>query len=159
MGAFIGHSGGALMVLFVALLALRCAKRLGLVLWPAAPARPLAPRWAPGPGALALAAFGVLAAQFLFAFLCWRDLGQTGGLAAFWQHFFERFTTAGDSPHYLLLAREGYAAEGDAAKYIVFYPLYPLAVRLMHALLAPFSAGWEAAPAPGVSAAWVRAVR
>ena len=47
MGAFIGHSGGALMVLFVALLALRCAKRLGLVLWPAAPARPLAPRWAP----------------------------------------------------------------------------------------------------------------
>lgn len=145
MGAFIGHSGGALMVLFVALLALRCAKRLGLVLWPAAPARPLAPRWAPGPGALTLAAFGVLAAQFLFAFLCWLDLGQTGGLAAFWQHFFERFTTAGDSPHYLLLAREGYAAEGDAAKYIVFYPLYPLAVRLMHALLAPFSAGWEAA--------------
>ena len=143
MGAFIGHSGGALMVLFVALLALRCAKRLGLVLRPAAPARPLAPRWAPGPGpgALALAAFGVLAAQFLFAFLCWRDLGQTGGLAAFWQHFFERFTTAGDSPHYLLLAREGYAAEGDAAKYIVFYPLYPLAVRLMHALLTPFSAG------------------
>ena len=116
MGAFIGHSGGALMVLFMALQALRCAKRLGLVLWPAAPARPLAPRWAPRPGALALAAFGVLAAQFLFAFLCWLDLGQTGGLAAFWQHFFERFTTAGDSPHYLLLAREGYAAEGDPAE-------------------------------------------
>ena len=145
MGAFIGHSGGALMVLFVALLALRCAKRLGLVLWPAAPARPLAPRWAPGPGALALAAFGVLAAQFLFAFLCWRDRGQPGGVAAFGPNVFERFTTAGDSPHYLLLAREGYAAEGDAAKYIVFYPLYPLAVRLMHALLAPFSVSWEAA--------------
>lgn len=137
MGAFIGHSGGALMVLFVALLALRCAKRLGLVLWPAAPHGPSPPAGLPAP-ALALAAFGVLAAQFLFAFLCWLDLGQTGGLAAFWQHFFERFTTAGDSPHYLLLAREGYAAEGDAAKYIVFYPLYPLAVRLMHALLAPF---------------------
>ena len=79
MGAFIGHLGGALMALFVALLAVRCAKRLGLVFWPAAPARPLAPRWAPGPGALALAALGVLAAQLFFAFLCWRALGQGGG--------------------------------------------------------------------------------
>lgn len=145
MGVFIGHLGGALMVLFVALLALRCARRLGLVFWPAAPARPAAPRWAPGPGALALAAVGVLAAQLLFAYLCWRALGQAGGLSAFWQHFLERFTTAGDSPHYLLLARQGYVSEGDAAKYIVFYPLYPLAVRLAHTLLTPFSAGWEAA--------------
>ena len=124
MGAFIGHSGGALMVLFVALLALRCAKRLGLVFWPAVPARPAAPRWAPGPGALALAALGVLAAQSFFVWLGWLDLGQSGGIDAFLRCFWERFTTAGDSPHYLLLAREGYAAEGDAAKYIVFYPLY-----------------------------------
>ena len=145
MGPILGHLGGTLMVLFVALLALRCAKRLGLVFWPAVPARPAAPRWAPGPGTLALAAFGVLALQFFAAFFCWLDLGQTGGLAAFWQHFIQRFTTAGDSPHYLLLARQGYVAGGEAAKYIVFYPLYPLAVRLAHTLLSPLSVSWEAA--------------
>lgn len=115
-----------LMVLFVAAAGAAVRKAPWGWLSGRRPARPPRPRWAPGPGALALAAFGVLAAQFLFAFLCWLDLGQTGGLAAFWQHFFERFTTAGDSPHYLLLAREGYAAEGDAAKYIVFLSPLPL---------------------------------
>lgn len=145
MGAFLGHFGGGLMVLFVLLLAVRCAKRLGLVFWAPDPPRPAAPRWAPGPGALALAALGIVAAQCFFVWLGWLDLGQSGGLEAFLRCFSERFTTAGDSPHYLLLARQGYVAEGDAAKYIVFYPLYPLAVRLAHTLLSPFSVSWEAA--------------
>ena len=41
-----------------------------------------------------------------------------------------RFTTAGDAPHYLFLATEGYQATGEQANLIVFYPLYPLLMRL-----------------------------
>ena len=42
-----------------------------------------------------------------------------------------RFTTAGDAPHYLFLATEGYQATGEQANLIVFYPLYPLLMRLL----------------------------
>ncbi|MBQ3864421.1 MAG: hypothetical protein II781_01090 [Clostridia bacterium] len=35
-----------------------------------------------------------------------------------------------DSPHYLYLARFGYQALGDQQNLIVFYPLYPLCIRL-----------------------------
>lgn len=148
MAELIGHLGGGLMILFVALLALRCARRLGLV--PAGRASWVSrsgpkPGYEPGPGALVLAFLGVLAVQWLFAWLCWRSLSQPGGAPAFFAHFWQRFTTAGDSPHYLLLARQGYVAQGEAAKYIVFYPLYPLLIRLAHFLLAPLGAGWELA--------------
>lgn len=34
-----------------------------------------------------------------------------------------------DAPHYLDIARDGYAAEGVESRWIVFYPLYPFAVR------------------------------
>lgn len=34
-----------------------------------------------------------------------------------------------DAPHYLDLARDGYVTEGVAARWIVFYPLYPWLVR------------------------------
>ena len=36
-----------------------------------------------------------------------------------------------DSPHYLFIAQNGYVNEGDAANFIVFFPLYPLLVRLI----------------------------
>ena len=146
MAHAVGQVGGGLMIVFVALLAVRCWQRLGL---PGA-RRLKAPklpggRYRPGPGALAAAFFGVLAIQWCFAVLCWHSLGQTGGMQAFWQHFYQRFTTAGDSPHYLLLARQGYVSQGEDAKYIVFYPLYPLLIRLAHGLLAPFGASWQLA--------------
>ena len=35
-----------------------------------------------------------------------------------------------DAPHYLGIAENGYVTEGDARLHIVFYPLYPLLVRL-----------------------------
>lgn len=183
MAAWIGHLGGGLMLVFLALLVLRCARELGLLgLLPPflpgpqpkggagpeggarqAPAQkpaksflrgffcrnekseqnpPQGP-FSPGPWALAAAFLGVLALQWGFAFLSWLSLRQPGGLFAFFAHFWQRFTTAGDSPHYLLLARQGYAAAGENAKYIVFYPLYPLLIRAAHTLLAPFGASWE----------------
>ena len=43
----------------------------------------------------------------------------------------ERFTTAGDSPHYLSIASEGYQSTGEKANLIVFYPLYPFLMRII----------------------------
>lgn len=152
MGSWIGHLGSGLMLVFLALLALRCAGQLGLLKigGPGLLMRSVARQewdahktFCPGPLALAAAFLGVLAVQWGFAFFCWQSLRQPGGLPAFFAHFWQRFTTAGDSPHYLLLARQGYAASGENAKYIVFYPLYPLLIRAAHTLLAPFGAGWE----------------
>lgn len=36
-----------------------------------------------------------------------------------------------DGPHYLYLAQYGYTNQGDPANFIVFFPLYPLLVRLI----------------------------
>jgi Gpi18-like mannosyltransferase len=36
-----------------------------------------------------------------------------------------------DSPHYMFIAENGYVNEGDPANFIVFFPLYPLLVRLI----------------------------
>ena len=44
---------------------------------------------------------------------------------------FERMTTAGDAPHYLFLAKWGYQSTGEKANLIVFYPLYPLLIRIL----------------------------
>jgi Gpi18-like mannosyltransferase len=36
-----------------------------------------------------------------------------------------------DSPHYMFIAENGYVNEGDPANFIVFFPLYPLLVKLI----------------------------
>jgi hypothetical protein len=36
-----------------------------------------------------------------------------------------------DSPHYMFIAENGYVNQGDPANFIVFFPLYPLLVRLI----------------------------
>ncbi len=48
----------------------------------------------------------------------------------FWPLFSSIFSKAGDSSYYLYLAEHGYTATGEYAKSIVFYPLYPLLIRL-----------------------------
>lgn len=48
---------------------------------------------------------------------------------------YERMTTAGDAPHYLYLAQEGYQSEGEKANLIVFYPLYPFLMRVLAKVL------------------------
>jgi len=40
------------------------------------------------------------------------------------------FSENGDIPHYLWLAENGYTATGDHANLIVFYPLFPLVIKL-----------------------------
>ena len=36
-----------------------------------------------------------------------------------------------DSPHYMYIAQNGYVNQGDPANFIVFFPLYPMLVRLI----------------------------
>lgn len=40
-----------------------------------------------------------------------------------------------DGPHYLDIARDGYVTQGDQRNWIVFYPLYPWAIRLFTLVL------------------------
>ena len=35
-----------------------------------------------------------------------------------------------DAPHYVAIAKNGYVNTGDAANFIVFFPLYPVLIRL-----------------------------
>lgn len=58
-----------------------------------------------------------------------------GSVEGFFAHFYRRFTEAGDSPHYLYIAENGYVGEGENAKNIVFYPLYPFLMGLLGKLL------------------------
>jgi len=51
---------------------------------------------------------------------------------SFWQIISNVFSVSGDAPHYLHLAEHGYVSTGDKANLIVFYPLYPLLVKLFN---------------------------
>ena len=78
-----------------------------------------------------LVTIGLHILLLLMAFAAYRVQNSGAGL----QYLRERFTTAGDSPHYLFLAKEGYQSEGDQAKLIVFYPLYPLLMKVLGMIL------------------------
>ena len=89
--------------------------------------------WAPGRAERLWIFFVAVLSQWL---IVW-----TGHLLAGWSQsdflarVWERFTTAGDAPHYLWLAENGYATSGEEAMYIVFYPLYPALIRALTGLL------------------------
>ncbi len=59
----------------------------------------------------------------------------TGRPDGFFRCFWERFTTAGDAYYYKLIAENGYARTGEDVNAIVFYPLYPLLMGALGALL------------------------
>lgn len=78
------------------------------------------------------ATLAVKAVILLFGTLAYSiisDRGVAGPLAALeiWNRW--------DAPHYLSIARDGYQATGEDRFFIVFYPLYPLAVRLAAVLV------------------------
>ena len=77
--------------------------------------------------------FGSLAVLWLGTFMAYAAV--SGGAEGFFAHFFRRFTEAGDGPHYLFIAENGYVSDGNNVNNIVFYPLYPLLTRLLSILL------------------------
>lgn len=50
-------------------------------------------------------------------------------------YLISRLTEAGDAPHYLYLAKQGYQSVGEKANLIVFFPLYPLLISLLSKLI------------------------
>ncbi|MBQ2896214.1 MAG: hypothetical protein IJE26_05850, partial [Oscillospiraceae bacterium] len=134
MRLFLNVSSSAVMLLLMALLCLMALRDLCGVKMPAfLPAeRPLRAKkhrpwesWA--------AAFGGLAVLWGLCFLAWLFQDWKGG--GFFPLFYERFTVAGDAPHYLWLAEHGYATAGEKINLIVFYPLYPLLMGVLGRLL------------------------
>ena len=79
------------------------------------------------------AAFGGLLLLWVLCFLAWTAQEWKG--EGFFPLFYERFTAAGDAPHYLYLAEHGYASEGEKINLIVFYPLYPFLMGLLGRVL------------------------
>ena len=63
-------------------------------------------------------------AVFLFA---WNASGTDSG---FFQAVYDAFVKAGDTPHYIEIAKNGYTAAGENRNLIVFFPLYPLLMRI-----------------------------
>ncbi len=59
---------------------------------------------------------------------------ETGGFVGFRPRYIERFAGQGDAPRYIFMAENGYVSSGEYVNNIVFYPLYPLLVRLFSLL-------------------------
>ncbi len=69
----------------------------------------------------------MLFAGVAYAVLEDKPLGGPYGWLSIWNRW--------DAPHYLDIARDGYVTEGEARKWIVFYPLYPWVVRVFSFVL------------------------
>ena len=63
-----------------------------------------------------------------FGFYVFKQLSDPG--VGFFSFFYEKFVVAGDTPHYINIAENGYTAFGDTANQIVFYPLYPFLMKI-----------------------------
>lgn len=55
-------------------------------------------------------------------------------VSGFWQAVFERTAEAGDVPHYVNIAENWYQNSGEHANDIVFFPLYPVLMKVMYLL-------------------------
>lgn len=92
-----------------------------------------APVGAPPVRALLLAALAALLSRAAVDLLAWgmmRAMGIPGGffesLGTLWNHW--------DTRHYIGIAQEGYTSVGDERLRLVFFPLYPLLMRLLSPL-------------------------
>lgn len=134
MKLFLNLSSSAVMLALMALLSLMALRDLCGVKMPRflpveRPLRTKKPRsWEPW-----AAAFGGLAVLWGLCFLAW--LFQDWKGEGFFPLFYERFTVAGDAPHYLYLAEHGYATSGEKINLIVFYPLYPFLMGILGRVL------------------------
>ena len=77
-----------------------------------------------------LASVGTAASYWYMCFtaLAFRQL--MGRSESIFARIYELFINAGDAPWYLKIAKYGYTATGEDAKLIVFFPLYPLLIRI-----------------------------
>lgn len=76
-----------------------------------------------------------LAILWFGALFSYRLLNGEFGLQGFWQQFMSRYAGEGDAPRYIFMAENGYVREGEYVNNIVFYPLYPLLMAGLSAIL------------------------
>lgn len=133
MNALLWTTSSAVMAALLSLLAIRALHELLCINiikddWKSNASRLLSPANWPWPVVFVAS----LAILWLGAYVSYTAMyGENG----FFQHFWSRFTEAGDSPHYLYIAENGYARAGEEINKIVFYPLYPLLMACLGALL------------------------
>ena len=111
--------GSAAIVAALGWMILCGGRDLGLWRLPARPDTP-APAGALGRREALAWAAGALACQWAVVLAAYCLVH--GGPAGFWAGLWQRFTTAGDSPHYLFLAENGYPRTGEQSNLLVFYP-------------------------------------
>ncbi len=66
----------------------------------------------------------------LLGYILLTGFGADDSYGGFFSYFYEKFSASGDVPHYIEIAGNGYASSGDTANLIVFYPLYPLLMKI-----------------------------
>ena len=133
MNTFLWAASSAVMLALLGLLAVRALNELLDIRilradWKPKTIHLLSPANWPGPVVFAVS-LGIL---WLGAYISFLGLGENEN---FFQLFWSRFTQAGDSPHYLYIAANGYARTGEEINKIVFYPLYPWLISLLGTLL------------------------
>ena len=126
--SIIGHTGGLLMVAFVGVLFRKCLKELRAPTPGISTSAPVA-KFAVAEKVLVY--FGALVLQLFVLYFAFLTTGHGFSYSEFSDALQTRFTTVGDTPHYLYLAEHGYQSSGDKANLIVFYPLYPGVIWLV----------------------------
>ncbi len=72
-----------------------------------------------------------IAVHWFIMALCYILFDKNGeSVSGFFADFYTVFGKCGDTPHYLNIAKNGYAATGETANQIVFYPLYPYLLKV-----------------------------
>ncbi len=66
----------------------------------------------------------------LLGYILLTAVGADNAYGGFFSFFYEKFSVSGDVPHYIEIAKNGYASSGDTANLIVFYPLYPTLMKI-----------------------------
>lgn len=73
-----------------------------------------------------------IAIRWIIMWLSFVLLKQSNGInSGMFDYFYQKYIGCGDTSHYINIAANGYYASGEYANQIVFYPLYPLLMRIV----------------------------
>ena len=140
MQTFLWLSSSVIMLILLALLALRAFDELlGVDLMAVVRKNTFLSHLSPGKWPWPVLFIASLAVLYLGAWLAYLTLHRSEGFSPY---FWRRFTEAGDAPHYLFLAQNGYVRTLEEINKIVFFPLFPM---LMGALGRLFGGRYEVA--------------
>lgn len=75
--------------------------------------------------------------RWLALFLGWLFSGTE---QSFFENVYDTFIKAGDTPHYIEIAKNWYVSGGEKANLIVFFPLYPILIRVVQTVAGSYFA-------------------